>query len=31
MTKLITIWDTSVGTLNVGDEIINEAVKKRTF
>ncbi len=28
MTKLITIWDTSVGTLNVGDEIINEAVKR---
>ncbi|MGM9885644.1 MAG: polysaccharide pyruvyl transferase family protein [Lactococcus sp.] len=28
MTKLITIWDTSVGTLNVGDEIINESVKR---
>lgn len=28
MTKLILIWDTSVGTLNIGDEIILEAVKK---
>ncbi|WP_374285564.1 polysaccharide pyruvyl transferase family protein [Lactococcus sp.] len=28
MTKTITIWDTSVGTRNVGDEIINDAVRK---